>query len=261
MIGCDLDGGDSRLRLGGITDISTVDWYGNVSLVVFFAGCNFCCPYCQNSALIPADSGEEVGLELLRRRIEVNLNLLDAVVFTGGEPLIQPEAVIKAAELVKGLRLMLMLDTNGSFPSVVEKLLDAGLVDRVALDVKAPLMAEDYSRVIDLPRMGAEMAEAVERTLELCNGHGVEVEARTTVAPTVSDDPEFIRRIASSIRSRCDVYYLQQFDNTGDVLSPRLKELKPPSRETMIELAEVALGEGVENVYIKTRELGLERMG
>ena len=249
------------MRLGGITDVSTVDWYGNVSLIVFFAGCNFRCPYCQNSGLIPVGSGEEVKPDVLRRRIEINLSLLDAVVFTGGEPLLQPDGVLEAAELVKGFGLKLMLDTNGSLPKVAERLLEAGLVDRGAIDVKAPLSAEDYGRVIGLPRLGAEMAEDVRRTLELCNDRGVEVEARTTVAPTLSDDPEFIRRIASSIRGLCDVYYLQQFDNTGDVLSPRLKELKPPDRETMMLLADVALGEGVRNVYIKTRELGLERIG
>ena len=249
------------MRLGGITDISTIDWYGNVSAVVFFAGCNFRCPYCQNSSLIPLNSGEEVAPELLRQRIEINLSLLDAVVLTGGEPLLQQEAMMEAAEIVKSFGLKLMLDTNGSLPKAAERLLDADLVDRVALDIKAPLTAEDYSRVIDLPQLGSEMAEAVEHTLELCNGRGVEVEARTTVAPTLSDGTEFIRRIASGIRDRCSVYYLQQFDNTGDVLSPRLKELKPPSREAMVQLAEVALGEGVDGVYIKTREFGLERIG
>jgi len=202
-----------------------------------------------------------VDPELLRRRIEVNLSLLDSVVFTGGEPILQQEAVMEAAEIVKGFGLKLMLDTNGSLPETMEKMLDDGLVDRVALDVKAPVTAEDYGRVIGIIRLGAEMAEAVEHTLELCNSHGVEVEVRTTVAPTVSDNPNFIRRIAPSIRGRCSVYHLQQFDNTGDILSPHLKELKPPSRETMVKLAEVALAEGVNEVYIKTRAFGLERMG
>jgi len=261
MSGYNIGGGGPGMRLGGITDISTIDWYGNVSAVVFFAGCNFRCPYCQNSSLIPLNSGEEVDPEQLRHRIEINLSLLDAVVLTGGEPLLQQEAMMEAAEIVKGFGLKLMLDTNGSLPRAAEKLLDADLVERVALDIKAPLTAEDYSRVIDLPKLGSEMAEAVEHTLELCNSQGIEVEARTTVAPTLSDGTEFIRRIASGIRGRCSVYYLQQFDNTGDVLSPRLKELKPPSREAMVQLAEVALEEGVDGVYIKTREFGLERIG
>lgn len=249
------------MRLGGITDTSTVDWYGNVSLVVFFAECNFRCPYCQNSSLIPVGSGEEVDPVLLHDRIEINLNLLDAVVLTGGEPLLQEEAVIEVAETVKGFGLELMLDTNGSFPEVVEKLFVSGLVDRVALDVKAPLLADEYGGVIGLPRLGAEMAGAVDDTLELCKVYEVDVEARTTVAPTVSDDPAFIKRIASDIRGRCSVCYLQQFDNTGDVLSPVLKDLKPPSRETLLQLAELVLGEGVDKVYIKTRELGLEEVG
>lgn len=138
------------MRIGGITDISTVDWYGNVSLVIFFAGCNFHCPYCQNSGLIPLDSGEDASLELLQKRIEDGLNLIDAVVFTGGEPLLQPEGLKETAKLVKDYGLKLMLDTNGSIPSVVKQLLDLNLIDRVALDVKAPLTAEEYRKAAGL---------------------------------------------------------------------------------------------------------------
>ena len=252
------------MRIGGIVDMSTVDWYGNVSLVVFFAGCNFRCPYCQNSGLLPLDSGREVDIEFIRRRISMNMSPvpeLDAVVLTGGEPLLQPGAVMEVAKLVKGLQLKLMLDTNGSIPSAVQPLLEAGLVDRVALDVKAPLNESDYERVAGLPGGAVSIVEGVEATLSLCNNYGVEVEARTTVAPTVSDDIAFIKQIADEIRGRCHCYYLQQFDNTGDVLSPELKALAPPTRERMVELAEMAFNEGVENVFIKTREFGLERVG
>jgi hypothetical protein len=80
------------------------------------------------------------------------------------------------------------------------------------------------------------------------------------VAPTVSDDPAFVRSIAESLKGRCDVYYLQQFDNLGEVLDPRLKAMHPPSRETMMVLAGVATSTGLENVFIKTRSHGLERV-
>ena len=251
-----------KLRLGGITDISTVDWYGNISSVIFFAGCNFRCLYCQNSGLIPSESGQDVGQEQLEERIKSSLSLIDAVVFTGGEPLLQPEGLAEAAKLLKGYGLKLMLDTNGSVPTVVERLLDLGLIDRVALDVKAPLTAEDHAKVIGLQREQAEaIVENIRRTLEICNSHGVETEVRTTVAPTLSDTPDFTRRIAREIKGRCTVYYLQQFDNTGNVLSPSLKAMAPPSREKMIELARAAISEGLENVYIKTRNMGLEKIG
>jgi len=62
------------LRIGGFVDMSTVDWYGNVSLVIFFAGCNFRCPYCQNSGLLPVESGEKVDLDTIRSRILVNMS-------------------------------------------------------------------------------------------------------------------------------------------------------------------------------------------
>jgi len=252
------------MRIGGFVDMSTVDWYGNVSFVVFFAGCNFRCPYCQNSGLLPLDSGEKVELEAIRERIKLNMSPvpeLDAVVLTGGEPLLQPEAIMEVAKLVRELGLKLMLDTNGSIPSALGPLLEAGLVGRVALDVKAPLTPEEYRKVAGLGTCCASAIEGIKSTLALCNSHGVEIEARTTIAPTLTDNPDLIRQIAKQIRNRCDVYYLQQFDNTGEVLSLKLKSLPPPTRERMVELAKVALQEGVENVYIKTRDFGLERVG
>ncbi len=251
------------MRIGGVVDTSTVDWYGNVSLVVFFAGCNFRCPYCQNSGLIPMDSGEEVDLDYLQQRIMVNMTPvpgLDSIVLSGGEPTLQAEAVLEVAGLVRELGLKLMLDTNGSVPEAIEALLEAGLVDRVALDVKAPLNARDYGECAGISD-AEEVVSNIGRTLDLCTEYGVDVEARTTVAPTVTDSERLIRGIARDIRDRCAVYYLQQYDNTGEVLSPRLKELAPPSRERLLELAEVALGEGLGNVYVKTREDGLERVG
>lgn len=247
------------MRIGGVVDMSTIDWYGNVSVIVFFAGCNFRCQYCQNSKLIPLDSGEEVDADYLRRRIAVSRDLLDSIVVTGGEPLLQPDGIVEVAGIARELGLKLLLDTNGSRPKEVRRLLKSGLIDRVALDVKAPFTPEDYASVVG--SMGETLYREVGKTLEICNEYGVEVEARTTVAPGVSDEPEFIERIASAIKGRCDAYYLQQFDNLGDVLSPELKTRKPPSRELMMELAEVALSTGLENVGVKTRKLGLEMVG
>jgi pyruvate formate lyase activating enzyme len=243
--------------------MSTVDWYGNVSMVVFFAGCNIRCPYCQNSGLLPLDSGEEVNLDYIEERLEIGMKpvpQLDAVVFTGGEPLLQPDAVIEAAELVKSHGLKLMLDTNGTVYEAAERVLRTGLIDRIALDVKAPLNPKDYGVVSGIPQLGGVFSESVKKTLRLCKELGMEVEARTTVAPTISDEPSFVRRIAEDIKGFAAVYYLQQFDNQGEVLSPKLKEMESPTRERLVELAAQALDAGLEQVYIKTRFGGLERI-
>ena len=248
------------MRLGGFVDTSTIDWYGNVSLVVFFAGCNLRCPYCQNSSLIPMDSGTEVSLEHVRERLEMNRKLLDSVVISGGEPLLQPGGIKMTAGMAKEMGLKVMLNTNGTRPDVISQLLSERLIDRVALDIKAPLNAKDYAPFTIGPG-GGEIHKMVRETLGLCNEHGVEIEARTTVASGVSDDPGFIRAIAAEIGSKCDAYCLQQFDNLGDVPSEEIKAMPPPSREKLIELAKIAQEAGVGEAYIRTRSEGMERIG
>ena len=243
--------------------MSTIDWYGNVSMVVFWAGCNIRCPYCHNSTLIPLDSGTVVGLGLLDERLRQSMNpvpSLDSVVFTGGEPILQADAVIAAAKLVRSHGLKLMLDTNGTVFRDVERVLRTGLVDRVALDMKAPLNPLDFGRVSQVPEMAESHIESIISTLKLCKELEIPVEARTTVAPGVSDGEDFIRQIARDINGLCEVYYLQQFDNHGDVLSTELKAEAPPEKEGLIRLARAAIEEGSENVHIKTRFDGLERI-
>jgi len=243
--------------------MSTIDWYGNVSMVVFWAGCNIRCPYCHNSALIPLDSGTVVGLDLLDERLRQSMApvpSLDAVVFTGGEPVLQTDAVIEAAKLVKSYGLKLMLDTNGTKFRDVEMILRTGLVDRVALDVKTPLSPVDFKGVSQVPKMAKSHVESIIETMKLCKEMGIPLETRTTVAPGVSDDEGFIRQIARDIKGFCEVYYLQQFDNTGEVLSPKLKIKDPPKKEDLIRLARAAIEEGLNNVHIKTRFDGLERI-
>jgi len=251
-----------ELRIGGIVDMSTVDWYGNVSLVVFFAGCNFRCPYCQNSGLIPLDAGEVVDLEFIKYRINLNMSpvpQLDSIVFTGGEPTLQPEGLIKVASLVREMGYRVMLDTNGSRPEVIEDLLKERLIDRVALDVKAPLNSIDYSIASGL-RNSDNIIKYVNHTIDLCNDYDVEIEARTTVAPGVSDSDDFIKKLARNIKGRVSCHYLQQYDNTGEILDTQLKLKSSPTRERMLELGKIVLEEGVVNVYIKTRSEGLERI-
>ncbi len=251
-----------ELRIGGIVDMSTVDWYGNVSLVIFCAGCNFRCPYCQNSGLIPVDSGEIVDLDFIKHRINLNMSpvpQLDSIVFTGGEPTLQPEGLLKVANLVKEMGYKVMLDTNGSHPEVIEDLLKARLLDRVALDVKAPLNSLDYSIASGL-KNPETIIKCVNKTIDLCNEYNVDIEARTTVAPDVSDSDDFIRKLAGDIKERVTCHYLQQYDNTGEILDGNLKLKRSPTRERMLELGKIDVDEGVVNVYIKTRNEGLERI-
>jgi pyruvate formate lyase activating enzyme len=246
------------IRLGGIVDTSTIDWYGNVSLVVFFAGCNFSCPYCHNASLIPLDSGKIVGPEYLEKRLRDEKNLLDAVVLSGGEPLLQPDGIRVVCQLARAGGFKVMLNTNGSRPRVIEGLLKDGLIDRIALDVKGPLNPSSYTSFSGVEN--GNFSDLIRRSLEICKEHGIEVEVRTTVAPGLSDEPWFIRAISEDIRDLCEMYVLQQFDNMGEVLSQDLKSKTPPTKEKLIDLAGVVLDAGLKRVYVKTRRTGLERI-
>lgn len=105
---------NDKLRICGIGCPSTIDYYGKVSMVVFCGGCNFKCGYCHNAGLIPRDSGEDVDLEYFRDKLEKEKYIIDSVVFTGGEPTLQPKGIIAFAGLAKNMGFKVMLDTNGS---------------------------------------------------------------------------------------------------------------------------------------------------
>ncbi|MEM4699513.1 MAG: anaerobic ribonucleoside-triphosphate reductase activating protein [Candidatus Nezhaarchaeales archaeon] len=246
----------SALRLGGILDLSTVDWPGRPCAVVFLAGCNFRCPFCQNSSLIPLDSGSVVSVEAVKERLRGASMLVDALHITGGEPTLQPlglEALCKAAREVG---MAVGINTNGSSPHVLEGLLEEGLVDHVAIDVKAPLDPDSYARATGVD--GSWAVEVVKRSLEVLGRSRVVIEVRTTVVPGLIDREE-VASIVSQL-PRHDYYVLNQFVPSESVPDPALRRAAATPRLKLIELAREALRRGAVNAYIRTREAGLEKV-
>ena len=170
------------MRISGLAKSSTVDYPGLLSCVVFTPGCNYDCFFCHNRELLEGQAPrlEEADvLSFLRKRA----GLLDAVVVSGGEPTLQPEALEDFLAAVRALgAYRLKLDTNGSHPDVVARLLERGLVDYVAMDYKAPF--DRYPEIA-----GAEGQEPlVRRTLALLRDSGLPFELRTTVVPQLGLD-------------------------------------------------------------------------
>ncbi len=248
-----------RIRAGSLLDFSTVDWSGHRTFMVFCSGCNFRCPFCDNSKLISADSGAYIDLKTIEDRIEANIGFLDAVGFTGGEPTLQPEPIKALCRWAKARKLSTFLNTNGSNPKLVSEMIGGRLLDSVAMDVKAPLGGDAYGRVAGLNGGVKEVAANVRETMRLCAEAHVPLEVRTTIVPTLLDGEESIRGIAKDVRGR-GAYVLQEFFPYEEVLSERLRGVKPPERSLLVKLARVALEAGVEKVYVRTRESGLERI-
>lgn len=235
------------LRIGGVVELSTVDIPQRACSVVFLAGCNFDCVFCQNSTLIPTNSGELIELTKLVNEISKNI-LIDSVSITGGEPSLQPALIPLCQELKKDFYVS--VDTNGSISSVVKQL--TGIVDRIALDLKC-----DFTRYADITRAPLHLLGNVKESFNLINSSDVDFEVRTTIVPSLigKDDVITIAQFLSKNRFR-GVYILQQFWNDGDVRE--LKILNSPTRTELIELAKMAMDQGVPQVAIRTREQGYE---
>jgi len=229
-----------NLNLGDIISTSTLDWPGKVVLVVFMRGCPLKCPYCSNARFIEVpDDCEGTDVEAVNARVLDAADFIDGVVFSGGEPFMQPAALKEMASYVKGLGLLVGAHTNGAYPDRIGDLANEGLLDAVFLDVKAPLEPEAYAAA------GGEagIIEAVRRSLALCcclreDNKLLFFEARTTVFRSIADKPEDVKKIASAVEC-ADTYVIQQ-GRPEVAMDERLKASEAVPRKELLELAKVA---------------------
>jgi len=173
--------------IAGLQKMTLLDYPGKVACTVFLQGCNFRCPFCHNSDLLPR-SGEPLMTEqALLAFLKKRQGLLDAVCVSGGEPTLQPglEALLRE---IKALGFGVKLDTNGSHPEVLKKLVQEQLVDYVAMDVKNGPNA--YGRTVGLP---GYRLEAVEESLRFLISGAVDYELRTTVVAQLHDEASVLQ--------------------------------------------------------------------
>ncbi len=228
------------MQFSGFQKMTLLDYPGKVACTLFTAGCNLRCPFCHNASLvthIDKDYGisEEEVLEYLKKRF----GLLEGVCITGGEPLLQPglEAFIRK---VKDLGYAVKLDTNGSFPEKLRGLVEAGLLDYVAMDIKnAPGM---YSASVGLEKF--DMSPIEESVQCLREGH-VDYEFRTTVVQELHTEQD-IEKIAQWIQG-APRYFLQNFVDSGDLICENMSAV---SKEELQQMREIA-AQYVEKVAVR----------
>lgn len=172
------------MKLAGFVPVSLCDWPGKVAAVVFTQGCNFRCPWCHNAHLIPRRSPAAIDHREALSRIARCRHLLGGVAVSGGEPTLQPGLPDFLRE-IKALGLPRKLDTNGSHPEVLRRLLDQGLLDFVALDIKAPWSR--YGELIGIPQWDAA---PVRQSVELLVAAGIPCQLRTTRVPKLLDESD-----------------------------------------------------------------------
>ena len=231
------------MYVGG-TVISSVEFHGNMSLVIFMSRCPLACRYCHNVELLQDDT--EWSLEKVKEEIDSSADFLDAVVISGGEPLVQTEAVIEILKYVKAIGLKAKLDTSGIYPDKLKEILDLGLLDFVSLDVKTTF--SKYRKIT-----GSNIGFDVKRSMDLINGYpDVTLEARTTYVPTLHTKKD-IFNLVDEIEA--DIYTIQQFRNKN-VLDPALEKVENPNPHDLISLAEEIKPYFEGQVKVKTAEFG-----
>jgi len=238
------------LRVGNILDLSTIDWPGRPAAVLFLSGCNFRCPFCFNGGLATGKTGNYISVEKIVETLRKSKSLVNSVVITGGEPTIQN--ILPLCKRLKAEGFSVKLDTNGSRPEVVEKLIDERLIDFVALDVKAPLETAEYSRATGVDC--TEHAEKVRHTLALLIRSGIDYECRSPIVPGINSDEQSLKKHAEGVKD-AKVFVLEQFWPENGTLSPALKNVKGLSRNEMIAVAKIFKNTVVK---IRTREAGEE---
>jgi len=197
------------MKIHGLQKMTLLDFPGRVACTVFLGGCDMRCPFCHNAELIdgtaPAVMEEEELLSFLKKR----RGLLDGVAITGGEPLLRPD-ILSLAEKITALGYPLKVDTNGMHPDRLRELIDRGLVEYVAMDIKNS--PEKYAMTAGLAELDLQpVRESVSILLE----GRVDYEFRTTVVAELHDEASF-REIGPWIRG-ARRYFLQAFTDRDTV--------------------------------------------
>jgi len=219
------------VEIKGIERFSSRDFPGHISSTVFLGGCTFRCPYCHNADLVlRPETLQTTPLDIFLSYLDGRKGWLEGVCITGGEPLLH-EDVEDLVRVVRDRGLLVKLDTNGSFPDRLEKLLADGLLDWVAMDIKAPL-----ERYREVTRSNVEV-EAIVRSADLIKHSGVRSTFRTTVVPGLIGREDIVK-IGEWLRG-AESYLIQQFV-PHSTIDPAYLEKKPYSPTELEALVEAA---------------------
>jgi pyruvate formate lyase activating enzyme len=206
--------------LAGIQKNSFIDYPGKISCVLFITGCNFTCPYCHNADLArgkyPARIESGDALAFLRGR----RGLLEGVTLTGGEPTLD-RGIVDLCRAIKSMGYPVKLDTNGSRPDVLHRLMAMQLVDFIAMDIKAPL--DHYHPFSDYPDIQKKLADSVHLIMQ----HASAYEFRTTCAAPIAQ-PAAIETIARTIEGAA-CFVLQSFNRGAQCLDPGFNHRQDPT--------------------------------
>ncbi|MBO7719341.1 MAG: anaerobic ribonucleoside-triphosphate reductase activating protein [Methanosphaera sp.] len=224
---------------------SSLDYPGKMALVLFIPGCDLRCKYCHNPQLLKNEKFTPWELEEVFDAVDENIDFIDAIVISGGEPLLHVDIVKKFIKKAKNENLLIKLDTNGLHPDGVRKVIKS--LDYVAMDIKAPL--DEYYKISDVYPKNAR--ELIKESIEIIRQNRVFLECRTTYVPTLLTK-EDIACLVSDID--CDMYTLQQFRNRL-TFDSSLANVDEPNPEDLLEIVQ-SLDTQIPEIHLKSNQFG-----
>lgn len=224
------------MQIGGVQKTSLLDFPDKISAIVFTQGCNFRCGYCHNPELIVLKNEPSYTVDGFFEFLETRKGKLDGVVITGGEPCLQKD-LIEFIRRIKNMGFLVKLDTNGSFPDVLEKALP--YIDYVAMDIKAPI-----DKYFEIAKYNPDK---ILKSISLIMNSGVDYEFRTTVVKSQLNYGDF-RQIGELIKG-AKRYYLQKFVPSKTLDENMMNETTYSNAEFQ-EIKNI-LNEYVENVILR----------
>jgi pyruvate formate lyase activating enzyme len=196
------------MTIGGLQKVTLVDYPGKLACTVFLSGCNFRCPFCYSKELViekeignHPQMSEDYFFDFLNEK----KGMLEGCVVCGGEPTIHGEALVDFIRKIKKEAFLVKLDTNGTNPDVIKRLIDEKLIDYIAMDIKAPLVKEKYEVACGT---GFDV-EKIKESIAIIKNSGLEYEFRTTVVPGIHTEEDIIN-IANEI-TPANKYFIQRF--------------------------------------------------
>jgi len=219
------------VEIKGLEKFTPKDFPGYVSSTVFVGGCNFRCPYCHNADLVlKPDSLPSFPLDYFLSFLDSRKDWLDGLCISGGEPLLHQDLEVLLS-LIKERQLLVKVDTNGSFPVRLEELIEKGLIDHVAMDVKCAL--ERYEQVV----RAKVRTENIAKSIEIIRESGLDYTFRTTIVPGLvgSEDIKDIGQRLKGVKA----FQIQQFKPQNTVDGSYVQK-KPYSQEDVQEMVKLA---------------------
>lgn len=219
------------VEIKGLEKFAPKDFPGHISSTVFLGGCNFRCPYCHNSDLVlRSESLPTFPMDYFLSFLDSRKNWLESICISGGEPLLHEDLEVLLS-LIKERNLLVKIDTNGSFPSRLEKLIQKKLVDYVAMDVKASL--ERYEEVT---KSGVETDDII-KSIEIIKNSGLKYIFRTTVVPGLvgTDDVKEMSQMLKGTK----IFQIQQFVPINTIDSHYIQTI-PYSKEEIQAFVKIA---------------------